>query len=113
MKWCLSLKSADSPRDQNITSLYINGKLRLSTFYFLLFKRLARKPIKDMMREKHVYQMTYMYVFRNVSRTYMYVFRSEKVNETVKITYIHTTYIQIYKYIKTSNLEFQNILLFL
>ena len=53
---CLFLKYADSSRDQNITSLYINGKPRVSTFDFFLFERLAKKRVKDMARERCVYQ---------------------------------------------------------
>ena len=77
-------RSADSSRDHNITSLYINGKPRVSTFDFFLFERLAKKPVKDIARERGVYQKTFIYVLRNVSKTYIYVLRSEKVNHTLK-----------------------------
>ena len=97
--WAISLKTtffgrhletmfifecADSSRDHNITSLYINGKPRVSTFDFFLFERLAKKPVKDIARERGVYQKTYMYVLRNVSKTYIYVLRSEKVKYIIK-----------------------------
>ena len=47
LKHCLYLKCADSPRNQNITSLYVNGKPWVPTFVLFIWTASKDKPIKD------------------------------------------------------------------
>ena len=86
--WVFCFEAMLTCREPNNTSLYIDGKLRISTFHFFLFERLATKPIKVIALERHVYQKAYIYVIRNVSKTYMYVIRSGKVKYFIEFTVI-------------------------